>query len=156
MKTQEEMVKEGYSEDWACECSSCHSWNCHRYKDHTICFDCINKEKNKTNFLFVCTSAMDRSPCAASLFEKSKKYAKFAGISPGAEIPLTREAIIWADVIFTMEPEHQRYVLDNFAKEIRMGCSKDVILLNVGNDYKRYDKELEELLRKKLEKEGFL
>jgi len=46
MKTKEEIIQEGYAEDWASECSKCHSWNCHKYADGIIvCFDCKTKEK---------------------------------------------------------------------------------------------------------------
>jgi len=110
----------------------------------------------KKHLLFVCTSAMDRSPAAASLFDKSKDYeAKFAGTSIGAEVALTKEAIVWADTIFTMEPEHQRYVLENFGKEIKASQSKkDVVLLEISNDFKRHEEELEKLLKFKLEAVG--
>ena len=110
----------------------------------------------KKHLLFICTSAMDRSPCAAELFKNSKKYeAKFAGISPGSEVLLNGGAIVWADTIFTMEASHQRYVLEHFSKEIKSG-KKEVLLLDISNDFKRYDKELKELLVTKLQKEGFL
>lgn len=108
---------------------------------------------HRTHLLFVCSSAIDRSPCAVSLFEntryKALYEAKCAGISPLAEIPLNQEMIIWADIIFTMEPEHQRFVLENFSKEIKI-LNKKVILLDVKNDFKRFDRELEEILREKL------
>ena len=110
----------------------------------------------KQHLLFVCTSAIDRSPAASELFRYSNKYeAKYAGISPGAEVTLTKESIIWADIIFTMEPEHQVYVLKHFIQEILAG-GKRVILLEVYNDFKRYDEELRIILKDKLEKEGFL
>ena len=102
--------------------------------------------KDKQRLLFICTSAMDRSPAAAELFKNSEEYeAKYVGISPGAIIPLKKEAIEWADTIFTMEPEHQRFVLEKFGKEIQAG-NKKVILLDVDNNFKRHDRALEELL----------
>ncbi len=110
----------------------------------------------KKHLLFVCTSAQDRSPCAANLFKNSDKYeAKFAGISPGSEVSLTKETITWADIIFTMEPMHQAYILERFRKEIWAG-KKKVILLDVNNNFKRYDRALEEILVTKLREEGFL
>jgi len=110
----------------------------------------------KQHLLFVCTSAMDRSPCTAALFKNNEKYeAKFAGISTGSEVLLTKEAIGWADVIFTMEPMHQSYILERFRKDIWAG-KKKVILLDVNSDFKRYDRALEEILVTKLQKEGFL
>ena len=116
----------------------------------------LSLNDKKTRLLFICTSAMDRSPCAANLFRFSKEYeAKFAGISQGSEVILTKEAISWADVIFTMEPEHQRYVLEKFPMEIKAG-KKKVILLDIPNCYKRHDRALEELLVIKLQEEGFM
>lgn len=119
----------------------------------------------KKHLLFVCTSAMDRSPCAANLFKHSEEYeAKFAGVSPGSEVLLTKDAIQWADVIFTMEPVHQAFILTNFKEEfygIRGSIKVDqkkrrVILLDIDNCWKRHDRELEEILVTKLQKEGFL
>ena len=46
MKTKEQLIKEGYPEDWDIECPFCHSHNCHRYKNKTVCFDCEDKIKD--------------------------------------------------------------------------------------------------------------
>jgi len=49
----------------------------------------------KKHLLFVCSSAIDRSPAAAELFENSSKYeAKYAGINSWARIQLTKVAWI--------------------------------------------------------------
>lgn len=50
MKTKDEMIKQGYAEDWSCKCEKCGSYNCHEYADCILCFDCkekIYKEKIK-------------------------------------------------------------------------------------------------------------
>lgn len=43
MKTKEQIIAEGYAEDWATQCVSCKSYNCHAYKDVIICFDCFQR-----------------------------------------------------------------------------------------------------------------
>ena len=120
---------------------------------------------NKKHLLFVCTSGMDRSPCAANLFRFSKEHeAKFAGISPGSEVLLTKEAVQWADIIFTMEPVHQAFILTHFKEEfygvggtIKVDSKKrQIILLDINNNFKRHDRALEETLVIKLQKEGFV
>ena len=103
----------------------------------------------KTKLLFVCTANLDRSPAAESLFKDSDKYeAKSCGISPLAEIKVTKQAILWADEIFVMEPLHKRFLLENFPDELKN--KPEIIILDVNNEYARNDSELEKLLRVKL------
>ena len=101
-----------------------------------------------TNLLFICSGAIDRSPCAASLFDDSEDYkARHAGIGPLTENPVTKDLIDWADLIICMELEHKAALFEQF-DEARQ---KDVEVLNVGNDYLRYDPELEKILRERLD-----
>jgi len=44
MKSQQDMIDEGYDEDWPTKCPRCGSFNCHEYIDRLICFDCKYKE----------------------------------------------------------------------------------------------------------------
>ena len=73
----------------------------------------------KTHLLFVCSSAVDRSPTAAGLFKKSKKYiAKYAGTHADATIPITQSLLDWADTVFVMSEgtnSHRSYLRKNFA-----------------------------------------
>lgn len=98
----------------------------------------------------------DRSPCAEELFKNSKEYAsKSAGLNPHSDIPLTKQAIEWADVIFLMDErneEHKTILLKKFPEAEK----KDIRILNIPNDFKRFDSQLKELLKIKLEQEGFL
>jgi predicted protein tyrosine phosphatase len=94
------------------------------------------------NFLFICSGAIDRSPCAASLIPGSK----FAGVGPLTETPVTKELIDWADKIFCMEFDHKVLLFEQFSEARK----KDVEVLNVSNDFLRYDPELEKILREKL------
>jgi hypothetical protein len=43
-KVKENLVADGYPEDWAIQCKKCSSWNCHKYTDMILCLDCKNKE----------------------------------------------------------------------------------------------------------------
>ena len=100
--------------------------------------------KKKKNILFICSGAIDRSPCAASLIPGSK----FAGVGPLTETPVTKELIDWADLIICMGQEHKVSLFEQFSDARK----KNVEVLNVGNDYLRYDPELENVLREKLKK----
>ena len=93
--------------------------------------------------LFICSGAIDRSPCASSLIPGSK----FAGVGPLTENPVTQELIDWADLIICMEQEHKISLFEKF-KDAR---KKDIEVLNVNNDYLRFDPELERVLREKLD-----
>ena len=59
---------------------------------------------------------------------------------------MTKDLVDWADKIFVMEDWHKEELLKQF-KEAR---NKDIEILNVNNDYLRYDPELEKVLREKL------
>ena len=109
----------------------------------------------KTKLLFICDGGLDRSPAAAELFKDSKKYeARFAGIRPLISAPMTRQALQWADEIFVMEPEHKRYLLENFPLITRE--KPEIVILDILNKYTRNDPELEKILIKKLQERGFL
>ena len=100
----------------------------------------------KKKILFICSGTRDRSPCAASLIPGSK----FAGVGPLTETPVTKELVDWADLIVCMEHEHKASLYEQFSKAME----KDIQVLNVSNDYLRFDPELEKILRDKLQ--GYL
>ena len=112
----------------------------------------------KKHYLFICTSNLDRSPCAANLFEDSEEVeARSAGFFPASEEsnPITREAIKWASVIFVMDERnefHKTQLLQKFPE----AEEKEIITLGIPNDLARNDPELEKLLKVRLEKLGFL
>jgi len=103
------------------------------------------------HLLFICSSAIDRSPVAAELFENNRKYeAKYAGLNSWARIPLTKAAVDWADIIFVMDERNQKHrtqLLERFPDAIK----KEIVVLDIDNSYVRYDLRLIELLRAKLE-----
>lgn len=101
--------------------------------------------------LFICTAALQRSPTAAELV--NSKYdnheAKYAGIHPSAEIPITKESIEWADKIITMEEFQKTMIESKFPKETE---EKELYALKIPDIYPKNDPELIEILEEKLEK----
>ncbi|MCH7568239.1 MAG: phosphotyrosine protein phosphatase [Nanoarchaeota archaeon] len=102
----------------------------------------------KKNFLFICTANEQRSPTAEGLFKNNKQYlAKSCGIHPLAAKPITKEAILWADIIFCMEDIHKQYIIQNFPNTSQ---DKKIVVLNIPDIYIKNDPELVRILMKKL------
>jgi predicted protein tyrosine phosphatase len=98
------------------------------------------------NLLFVCSSNLDRSPLAESLFRDNERFeAKSCGTLPHADILVSSEAVLWSDIIFCMEDSHKFYLVQTIPEAL----GKDIRVLNVP-DLARNDPELERKLREKL------
>ena len=101
------------------------------------------------HLLFVCAGGLDRSPKSVDLFKDSKNYeAKSCGIHPLISAPITKQYLQWADYIFVMEPEHKRFILENFPLIIK--DKPEIVILDIPNEYTRNNPELEKILRIKL------
>jgi predicted protein tyrosine phosphatase len=108
------------------------------------------KMDKKKHLLFICSSGVDRSPAAAKLFEKSKKFiTKHAGIFDFARIKLTIKEVNWADYIFVMDEINQRHKTELINKFPQIG-DKKIIVLDISNKYARNDERLLQLLKIKL------
>ena len=106
--------------------------------------------RNKEHLLFVCTSNLDRSPCAESLFESNEEYeAKSCGLFPHAEIQISKSLISWADIIFVMDERNEQHKTQ-LLKRFPEAWDKSIIILNIPNTYCRNDPELLSLLKQKL------
>jgi protein-tyrosine phosphatase len=101
------------------------------------------------NILFVCTAGQQRSPTAVNVVKVNYPWheAKFAGVHPLAEVPITPESINWADNIFVMEKMHKDFLIQNFPEEI---IGKNIIILGIPDIYEKDDSELTNLLKIKL------
>lgn len=109
----------------------------------------------KTKLLFLCSANIDRSPAAEALFQNSDKYeAKSAGLSEFfAEKKVASEDVEWADVIFVMDERNEKHK-SILLKKFPEAKNKDIRILNIPNEFCKYDKELERLLRISLGREG--
>lgn len=106
--------------------------------------------KKTTKLLFVCSSNLDRSPLAESLFANTERYeAKSCGIFPHANTVISKEAILWADIIFCMQDVHRDFIVQNFPEESAKG--KKITVLDISNTYCRYDPELLSIMKEKLQ-----
>lgn len=105
----------------------------------------------KTNLLFICSSAVDRSPAAVDLFAHSKKYvARAAGTHDDATRHVSQKLLDWADHVFVMSEgtnHHRTYLKKHFnVKERRIHD------LHVRDIYFRNDPRLARLLKKRIQK----
>ncbi len=102
------------------------------------------------NLLFVCGKNRLRSPTAEAVFsEYAGLEVDSAGIDRDAEVPVGKEAIEWADIIFVMEKTHQRKLRDKF-KSSSVLHNKRIVCLDIPDNYEYMQTELVTLLNKKV------
>lgn len=100
------------------------------------------------NILFVCSRNQWRSPTAETIYKNhSGLNVKSAGTEPSAKIRLTAKNINWADIIFVMEKKHKQRMIENFPIETEQ---KQIIILDIQDEYKFMDPELIEELKTKV------
>lgn len=70
-----------------------------------------------------------------------------AGLDRYAEVPLSTEAIAWADFIFVMEKSHKNKLSKNFKHFLK---DKKIICLDIPDEYEYIEPALIELLKQKV------
>jgi predicted protein tyrosine phosphatase len=94
--------------------------------------------------LFVCSRNEWRSPTAEKIFANRQDIeVRSAGTSAKARIAVNEKIIDWADVIFVMEKKHQEILKMKYSHCI---LKKDIVILNIPDEYKFMDAELVDLL----------
>jgi predicted protein tyrosine phosphatase len=102
------------------------------------------------NLLFVCGKNRLRSPTAEAVFSAYAGLAvDSAGIDRDAEVPVGRDAIEWADIIFVLDKTHQRKLREKFKSNSALH-NKRVVCLDIPDNYKYMQAELIELLQQKV------
>lgn len=100
------------------------------------------------NLLFVCSENRLRSPTGEKVFSQYDGIkALGCGINLGANRRLNAELVEWADVIFVMEQQHERFVSDKFEKQLHDNA---LICLDIPDIYARMDPQLVKLLTEKV------
>ncbi|OCX51205.1 protein tyrosine phosphatase [Mucilaginibacter sp. PPCGB 2223] len=95
------------------------------------------------NLLFICSKNQWRSPTAELLFKNRPVHnARSAGTSDKARIKVSQKLIEWADVIFVMERKHRDLIKQRFTS-----TGKELIVLNIEDNYPFNDPELVEILQ---------
>jgi protein-tyrosine phosphatase len=73
--------------------------------------------------------------------------ARSAGTSGKARIKVNEKLLLWADVIFVMERRHKQLLNERFHSVL---VYKEVVILEIEDDYPFGDAELIEILKEKL------
>jgi predicted protein tyrosine phosphatase len=97
--------------------------------------------------LFVCTYGQQRSPTGVEVVEENfpEHEAKFAGTDSKADVPLTEEAIKWADVIFAMDNPHIAGITNQFP-DLLKESPKPIITLGIPDIFPRGDKNMKDMI----------
>jgi predicted protein tyrosine phosphatase len=102
----------------------------------------------KRRLLFLCEGNIHRSPTAERLCDDAPGVrAKSAGLSHLARRQATDELLEWADVVFVMEKRLETMLRRRFAEAL---SGKEVVCLNVPDDYQFMQAELVAVLRERL------
>lgn len=100
------------------------------------------------NILFVCSKNKWRSRTAETIFKDIQKInVKSAGTDQGARIRLNEKHLEWADLIFVMEYKHKQIIKQQFRDFVN---HKNIIVLEIPDEYQYMDPELIELLQDSL------
>ena len=101
------------------------------------------------NILFVCSQNKRRSLTAEKIFNGVNGHnVSSAGTEKNSRIKVTPGLIGWADMIFCFEKKHLRRLREKYSDEI---SGKDIVTLNIPDDYEYMDEELQDILRSYVE-----
>lgn len=101
------------------------------------------------NILFVCSQNKRRSLTAEKIFNGVNGHnVRSAGTEKNSRIKVTPGLIGWADMIFCFEKKHLRRLREKYSDEI---SGKDIVTLNIPDDYEYMDEELQDVLRSYVE-----
>lgn len=94
--------------------------------------------------LFLCSQNRRRSLTAEKIFNQYRNCeARSAGTEANSRVKVTAGMIGWADIIFCMEKKHIRRIKEKYAEEL---TNKQVVCLNIPDDFEYMDDELQEIL----------
>ncbi len=102
----------------------------------------------KPRILFVCSRNQWRSPTAETIYRRDPRVeARSAGVSSSAKHTITESDLAWADLVFVMEPEHKRRIVERF----RHLDLPQIECLEIPDDFPFMNEELQTLIRKPTE-----
>ena len=98
--------------------------------------------------LFICNENTMRSRTAELVYAQNGKYeVKSAGVTKGAKVKVTSELLHWADMIFVMEEEQQKFLLKKFPEDIGF---REIIILDIPDTYYIMEPELVDLIKERV------
>jgi predicted protein tyrosine phosphatase len=99
--------------------------------------------------LFICGKNRLGSPTAEHIFSQQEGLeVASAGIDRGADEPVSKYLLVWADVIMVMEKSHLVKLRGRFGRYLNR---QRIICLDIKDRYDDMDPELMELLERKVE-----
>jgi predicted protein tyrosine phosphatase len=100
------------------------------------------------NVLFICSRNRLRSPTAEQIFADWPGIeTQSAGLGNDADIPVTPELLIWADLIFVMEKVHRNKLSKKFGHDLK---GKRIVCLDIPDNYDFMEPALIEILKRKV------
>ncbi|MCZ4242954.1 low molecular weight protein tyrosine phosphatase family protein [Pedobacter punctiformis] len=100
------------------------------------------------NILFVCSRNKWRSTTAETIYKNHAEHqVRSAGTEPSARIRVNEKLIHWADLIFVMEKKHKQRITEKFSYSV---ADKEIIILDIPDDYQYMDEELIEEINVKV------
>ena len=100
------------------------------------------------NVLFLCSQNKLRSPTAENIFlEYPGIEVASAGLNRGADVEVSDNLLVWADIIFVMEKVHLNKLRKKYKPVLN---AQKIICLNIPDDYDYMDQELIHLLKKRV------
>lgn len=101
------------------------------------------------NLLFVCSRNKWRSRTAETIFKDLAGHTvRSAGTENEAVVRISEKLIDWADLVFVMEKHHRTRLIEKFGDKTRQ---KEIIILEIEDDYQFMDPELIEMLQTSVE-----
>ena len=95
--------------------------------------------------LFLCSRNKLRSPTAEAIFADNQAIeVDSAGLNNDAEVPLSEEQVLWADLIIVMEKVHRKRLNLKFKSSL---AGKRIAVLNIRDEYDYMDPALVDLLK---------
>lgn len=102
------------------------------------------------NLLFVCSENRLRSPTAEVVFSEYEGVEAIgAGTNNDAVTPVSGDLIEWADIILVMEAMHRDKISAKYKMLLK---GKQMVVLDIPDNYKRMQPGLIRLLEKKVSK----
>jgi len=99
------------------------------------------------NILFICSGNKLRSPTAEKVFKSDIINTKSAGTSKKAKKVVDSKDIKWADTVYVMEEKHKQRLMAYFPDSVKF---KEVVVLDIPDNYKYMDKKLISILKEKI------
>ena len=98
--------------------------------------------------LFVCSENKLRSPTAEAVFSEYEGVEAIgAGTNNDAATPVSGDLVEWADIILVMEAIHRDKISAKYKKLLK---GKQLVVLDIPDNYKRMQPELIQLLKTKV------